>query len=96
MHGVHKYLGLESRAFLEVLEEPQLPSCGARQQPRRVAVQEWTQECVTAVMNEGTAPLVEVPEEPQLPRARGARQAAIQERTQECMTAVMNEGSAPC
>ena len=29
---------------------------GARQQPRRVAIQERTQECMTAVMNEGIAP----------------------------------------
>ena len=57
MHGVHKILGLESKAFVEVLEEPQLPRArGARQQPRRDAIQERTPECMTAVMNAGTAP----------------------------------------
>ena len=81
-----QFLGLESRAFVEVLEEPQLlRACGAAQRPRRDAKPELM-----------IAGLGDVPWEPQLARAHGARQqpgrAAIQERTQECMTEVMAEG----
>ena len=43
---------------MEVPEEPQMPRArGARQQPRRAAVQERTQERMTEVMSEGIAPV---------------------------------------
>ena len=74
---------------MEVPEEPQLPRArGARQQPRRAAIQERTQECMTEVM---------VPEVPRhaVPRQQ-PRRDAIQERTQECMTGVLTEVSASC
>ena len=60
---------------VEVPEEPRLPRArGARQQPRRDAVQERAQECVTGGPDRSQCTSVEVPEEPWLPRARGARQ----------------------
>ena len=48
---------MKALRLVEVPEEPRLPRArGARQQPRREAIQELTQECMTAVMTEGTAP----------------------------------------
>ena len=45
-------------ASVEVPEEPPLPRArGARQQPRRDAVQERTQECVTGALTEVSAPV---------------------------------------
>ena len=75
---------------MEVPEEPQLPRHAVpRQQPRRVAIQERTQECMTAVMTEGIAPCGG-PGGASIAKARCAKAAAaIQERTQECMTEVM-------
>ena len=44
-------------ACVEVSEDPQLSRArGARQQPPKTAIQERTQECMTAAMNEGIAP----------------------------------------
>ena len=83
---------------MEVLEEPQMPRArGARQQFRRAAIQERTQECMTAVMTEGVAPCG-VPggaSNAKGSRRKAPRRAAVQERTQERMTEVMTEGIAP-
>ena len=48
---------MKALRLVEVPEEPRLPRArGARQQPRKEAIQERTQECMTAVMTEGIAP----------------------------------------
>ena len=59
-----------------------------------VAIQERTQECMTAVMTEGVAPCGGPGG---ASNAKGSRRkaAAGQERTQERMTEVMTEGIAP-
>ena len=75
---------------MEVPEEPQLPKAhGTRQQPRRAAIQERTQECMTEVMTEGNAP--------SWLAAQGNNPGGMQfrERAQECMAGVLTEVSAP-
>ena len=77
---------------MEVPEEPRLPRHAVRrQQPRRAAIQERTQECMTAVMTEGIAPCGG-PGGTSI--AKGSRRKAA--NLEGSQTAVMTEGIAPC
>ena len=82
----------------EVIWGPQLPRArGARQQTRRDAIQGRTQECMTAVINEGIAPCGG-PGGSSI--AKGSRRKAAtpegRESRADSRMPVMNEGTPPC